>query len=425
MFSFYHRLFICYFYFKDITFKEKNFLFLFGISLNKNNFDAEIIILSPYFLIFMRNTASVKGIFSLLSAFILVFSSCKKDKDNYTIPTSYNFENVDYSGQTSRIGMLSELGTYAKSGNALNSPLLNAQKMKDMFNNSYNPFADTTLNNSGKKLADKTVSSEAFIFEQLMDSLAAVSAFSSNGSPSLGNPGVMTNSSGTKAYLVNGNGVELAQLIEKGLMGTCFYYQATAVYLGEGKMNVDNTTVTPGVGTTMEHHWDEAFGYLGVAKDFPANLTGLKFWGKYLNDRESKLGLNATLMNAFLAGRAAISNDNLGERDVKITSIRRSWELVVAGTAVAYLNDALAAYGNDDAEKHHALSEAYAFIYSLKWGGNATITSSSVDAILTLLGGSSNLLNINFYGISNAQIQNAKDALVNNFSSLAAVKDSL
>lgn len=30
--------FICFFYFTDITFKEKNFLFLFGISLNKNNF---------------------------------------------------------------------------------------------------------------------------------------------------------------------------------------------------------------------------------------------------------------------------------------------------------------------------------------------------------------------------------------------------
>jgi len=351
--------------------------------------------------------------------------SCKKDKDNYTIPTSYNFDNVDFSGQTNRLDMLTELGNYAKSASVPNAAALDALKMKNMFNNINNPFADTSLNNSGKKLADKTVSSEALIFEQLMDSLAVASSYSSNGSPSQGNPGVMTNSSGTKAYLVNANGVELAQLIEKCIMGACFYYQATAVYLGEGKMNVDNITVTPGLGTTMEHHWDEAFGYLGVSKDFPANLTGLKFWGKYLNDRESKLGLNSTLMNAFLSGRAAISNDNLGERDVKITSIRRSWELVVAGTAVAYLNDALAANGSDDAELHHALSEAYAFIYTLKWGGNATITSSSVDAILVSLGGSSNLLNINFYGISNAQIQNAKDALVNNFSSLAAVKDSL
>jgi hypothetical protein len=297
--------------------------------------------------------------------------------------------------------------------------------MKNMFNNLNNPFADTTLNNSGKKLADKTVSSEVLIFEQLMDSLAVVSAYSSNGSPSQGNPGVMTNSSGTKAYLVNANGVELAQLIEKGLMGACFYYQATAVYLGEGKMNVDNVTVTPGLGTSMEHHWDEAFGYLGVPTDFPTNKNGLLFWGKYLNDRESKLGQNATLMNAFLAGRAAITNDNLGERDVKITSIRRSWEQVCAATAIAYLNDAIAAYGVDDAEKHHALSEAYAFVYALKFGGDATIPTSSADVILTSLGGSTNLLQLNFYNTTLSQIQNAKDALVAAFPSLTAVKDTL
>jgi hypothetical protein len=321
--------------------------------------------------------------------------------------------------------MLTELGTYAKSANALNAATLDAQKMKNMFNNLNNPFADTTLNNSGKKLADKTVSSEVLIFEQLMDSLAVVSAFSSNGSPSQGNPGVMTNSSGTKAYIVNANGVELAQLIEKGLMGACFYYQATAVYLGEGKMNVDNVTVTPGLGTSMEHHWDEAFGYLGVPTDFPTNKNGLLFWGKYLNDRESKLGQNATLMNAFLAGRAAITNDNLGERDVKITSIRRSWEQVCAATAIAYLNDAIAAYGVDDAEKHHALSEAYAFVYALKFGGDATIPTSSADVILTSLGGSTNLLQLNFYNTTLSQIQNAKDALVAAFPSLAAVKDTL
>jgi hypothetical protein len=364
--------------------------------------------------------------FFILSLFaIVLLSSCKKDNNKYEIPTSYNFENVNYSGQINRLAMLTELANYAKTANALNAVQLDAVKMKNMFNNLNNPFADSTLNSSGKKLADKTVSSEALIFEQLMDSLAVVSAYSSNGSPSQGNPGVMTNSSGTKAYLVNANGVELAQLIEKGLMGSCFYYQATAVYLGEGKMNVDNITVTPELGTAMEHHWDEAFGYLGVPTDFPANKNGLLFWGKYLNDRESKIGQNATLMNAFLAGRAAISNDNLGERDVKITSIRRSWEQVCVATAISYLNIAIGAYGVDDAEKHHAITEAYAFIYCLKWGGDATIPTTSADVILTTLGGSTNLLQLNFYNTSLSQLQNAKDALVAAFPSLAAVKDSL
>jgi hypothetical protein len=358
-------------------------------------------------------------------ALLLCLQACKKEDNKYQIPTTYNFDNVDFSGQIYRLSMLTELGTYAKSGNALNASTLDATLMKNMFNNTYNPFTDSTLNSSGKKLADKTVSSEVAIFEQLMDSLAATSAFTSNASPAPGVAGVMTNSNGSKSYLVNGKGVELAQVIEKGLMGACFYYQATAVYLGEGKMNVDNETVTPGQGTAMEHHWDEAFGYLGVPLDFPGNQSGLRFWGKYLNDRESKLGLNATLMNAFLAGRAAISNKNLAERDVKITTIQRNWELVVAGTAVSYLNSAIAAFNNDAAEKHHSLSEGYAFVYALKFGGNASISTAAVDAILTSLGGSNNLLELNFYNTSLSQIQNAKEALIAAFSSLASVKDSL
>jgi hypothetical protein len=362
----------------------------------------------------------------ILSFVLLLFiTSCEKDKNKYQIPTTYNFDNVDYSGQTARIAMLTELGNYAKSGNTLNPPVLDGIRMKDMFNNRYSPFAEASLNSNAKKLADKTVSTEVGIFEQLMDSLSYTSSLSLSNSPNLGVAGVMSNSSGTKHYLVNANGVELAQLIEKGLMGACLFFQSSAVYLGDGKMNVDNETVTPGLGTAMEHHWDEAFGYLGVPLDFPNNLTGLKFWGKYLNDRNSTLGLNSTLMNDFIAGRAAISNKNLSERDVKILSIRRNWELVIAATAVAYLNDAISSFSTDAAEKHHALSEGYAFIYSLKWGGNPTISSANVNNLLTSLGGSSNLLQINFYNTTLSEVQNVKDALVATFPGLQSVKDIL
>ena len=72
---------------------------------------------------------------------------------------------------------------------------------------------------------------------------------------------------------MDANGIEYTQLIEKGLMGAVFYYQITNVYLGDGKMDVDNADqVDPDNGkyyTTMEHHWDEAFGYFSDAVDFP------------------------------------------------------------------------------------------------------------------------------------------------------------
>ena len=57
----------------------------------------------------------------------------------------------------------------------------------------------------------------------------------------------------SKSYLFNERGVEPAQIIEKGLMGACFYYQATAEYMGSVKMDVDNELVNAGEGTEMEH----------------------------------------------------------------------------------------------------------------------------------------------------------------------------
>ena len=366
-----------------------------------------------------------KSIIALLFVGLFVISSCKKPDDGYEIPTAYNFENVDFSGQTKRLSMLAELSAYAKSANAVGANPVDATILKNMYANAGDPFADTTLNSSGKQLKDKTVSTEQTVMEAIMDALALASDSTNNNAPQNGVAGVATDASGTKHYLLNANGVELAQVLEKGLMGACFYYQATAVYFGSGKMAVDNLAVTPGQGTNMEHHWDEAFGYFGVPTDFPTNTTDLKFWGKYCNEFNGSLGLNTTIMNGFLAGRAAISNDDLPERDVKITTIRRGWELLCAGSALHYINEALESFTTDAAIKHHTLSEAYAFIYSLKWGGDATISSADVDVILNALGASSDPLQANFYIATETGLENAKTALVNAFAGLNAVKDTI
>lgn len=373
----------------------------------------------------MRTRNFQKFAFMALAVFSLSLTSCDKNKDNYTVPTTYGFENVSYSGQATRLAMLEELGTYAKSANLVNASALDVNVMKNMFSNSNDPFSDTALNTADKQLKSKTVSSEQAVLEEIIDSLAVASASTSNTTPSNGVAGIVQNNDGTKSYLVNANGVELAQVLEKGIMGACFYYQATAVYLGSGKMDVDNETVVEGEGTEMEHHWDEAFGYLGVPTDFPLNVTDVKFWGKYTDGRNSTLGNASTLMNAFLAGRAAISADDLDTRDLKIIEVRRQWELVCAATAVHYLNSGNDAFSTDAAVKHHTLSEAYAFIYSLKWGGDATISTTEVDAILNTLAGSTNPLEANLYNTTTTDIANAKAALVNAFSSLNAIQDDL
>ena len=91
---------------------------------------------------------------------------------------------------------------------------------------------------------------------------------------------------GVKTYAFDEFGFEPVQLVEKGIMGATFFYQAVSVYMSEDKIGnaVDNSEVDPINGTTMEHHWDEAFGYFGVGVDVPTTIPN-DFWGKYSNFR--------------------------------------------------------------------------------------------------------------------------------------------
>ncbi|MFT7449777.1 MAG: hypothetical protein ACI9VN_000485 [Patescibacteria group bacterium] len=209
--------------------------------------------------------------FNLLTLGALVlFSACSKDDENaetYTVPTTYDFENVSYGGQEQRIGQLAELTSYMKTANVANTAL-DVDRLKAMYAN------DPTLANwngtyeDSKQIKSKTFEQVQGTFETLLEDMAATSQPGSLG-------GVVSSANGEKNYLLNENGVEYTQVISKGLMGALLYYQAVEVYLGDGKMGSDNVTVTEGEGTEMEHAWDEAFGYFGVPKTFPADTEPL------------------------------------------------------------------------------------------------------------------------------------------------------
>lgn len=329
-----------------------------------------------------------------------LFSSCSEDKDDspsYTVPQAYNFENVNYSGQTDRISMLTELDAYVKTGNK--GTLLDAQKMKNMYANANAPFAEAKLNTSGKQLKDKTIVSAQSLFESYFD--AAANASLSAGTPALkGKAGLLTTADGTK-YLVDANGVEPAQIIQKGLMGAVFYFQAVESYLTEAKTGVavDNTTVTPGEGTKMEHHFDEAFGYFGAPVDFPANLNNLKFWASYSNKVNPSTGTNKAMMDAFLKGRAAISAKDMKGKDEAVATIRTEWEKLVAASAILELNQAKANLA-DQAKKSHYLSEAMGFMMSLKFKSDRKITDAQHQEAMAKLG-------TNFYDTTAADINAA------------------
>lgn len=358
-----------------------------------------------------------RKLLTLIICTAILWAGCSKDdnEDNgYDIPATYTFTDdsgnstVDFSGQTARMDQLSEMVTYMKTANTV-GVTLDAQVLKDMYaNTNDNGGGNFSFTAAGKQLKSKTFELDQTMFETWMDSIALAST--ATGAGSAGVAGVVESNDGSKAYLFSANGIEYTQLIEKGLMGAVFYYQATTVYLGDDKMNVDNTTAVDAANgkyyTTMEHHWDEAFGYFTDAVDFPTNGTD-RFWGKYSNSRDAVLGCNEAIFDAFVEGRAAISNDDLDKRSEIIATIRTEWERVVAATAVAYLKDAKSNFA-DDALRNHELSEAIAFVLSLKYNTQKSISNTQIDNVLNILGD-------NLYQITVADIDSAKDELVTIF----------
>jgi hypothetical protein len=361
-----------------------------------------------------------------LVSFTFLLASCSKDDDatitqpTINLPETYNFENVSYTGQENRLDMLSEITTYMKTAN--NGAALDKTTLENMFLNSGYTWDNPSLAGSTKKLGDKVSPDVQSSFGNWFTAIETASKSTTAGSN--GTAGVVTSNSGSKAYLFDENGIEHIQLIEKGAMGAVFYYQATEIYFGDGKMNVDNETVNEGKGTDMQHHWDEAFGYFGVPINFASDgftyTSGEdydRFWAKYTNGRDDVLGLNKTLMTSFIKGRDAIGRKDYEDRDEAIAEIRTNWEKVSAATAIHYLNDAKTNFA-DDALRMHELSEAYAFIWNLKFNpeqklSDAQIQNDILDTYFT-----------NLYTISIADINAVRDMLSTAYG-FDAVKDAL
>lgn len=347
--------------------------------------------------------------FILLSMTVLFFGSCNDDTDDvaepkYDIPTTYNFDNVSYTGQTDRLAMLLEMKSYMKGSRTGGE--LDADRLKAMYANDANNAGFTRAYT--KQIKSKTFEAEQAKFEALMDEVVIASRSTVAGSE--GVSGVIKSLDGAKSYLIGDDGLDHAQLIEKGLMGACFYYQGTSVYMGADRMNVDNETVEEGKGTKMEHHWDEAFGYVGVPKDFPTNTDGIVHWGDYSNKRNAVLGSNQPFMDAMLKGRAAITNKDLDTRDAAIAEAREWWELVSVASALHYLNVSIEKF-DDIAILGHSLSEGIGFTYSLKFNEGKKIDNSKIDELLTLMGGSADFATMNLYQINKADLETAKQEL--------------
>lgn len=347
---------------------------------------------------------------------VVLFTSCNQDSGigELEVPLTYQFERngastVDYSGQAERLDMLALMSSYMKSSNTIGATALDAQLLKEMFANENNPFDGRIFT---KDLKSKCFQNDVPVFEAMMDDLAQASQ--ATGTASSGTAGVLVDGSSdpNSGYRVNANGVELREVIEKGLMGAVFFYQAMEVYLSGDRMgSVGNENLEEGKNyTPMEHYFDEAFGYFGIPMDFPNMVTidDARFWGKYCNSRDNGLyeGINDEIATAFRTARAAIVAKNYEMRDEAIQTIQQKWAIIIASTAVDYLRVGLRTSGEPNYKRHHALSEAIGFLLALNYhfeGGNSKYPPHYSQ---THIGHAQTKLNVNsnLYELTDSQI---------------------
>lgn len=372
-----------------------------------------------------------------LPMLLVVITSCSDDdalatnpEFNYTVPQTYVFERnglttVDYSGQTARIYMLEEMGNYIKT-NATNGTPVDPAFLLEMYNNTNNRFAGVGLNTSGKQLKDKTAASKDYFSlflgggstsEQVSVRSIFEASFTTAAEASTGNVASQAVAGyyldGSSKRLFASNGLEPQQIFLKGMMGACFMDQVVNNYLSKHKLddasnrehNTNKVLEADKSYTTMEHNWDEAYGYIYGGDNLTADSNVFKFWSSYINqvNADSDFNTLTTDINlAFRTGRAAIVANDYEVRDEQIDIIKTKLALVPAVRAVYYLQEGKAKLpqGDGGAKAFHALSEAYGFIMSLRYtnkpGTDAPYFSKTeVDEMLaTLVSGTTGLWDI-------------------------------
>ncbi|QWX82735.1 DUF4856 domain-containing protein [Cellulophaga sp. HaHaR_3_176] len=357
----------------------------------------------------------------------LLFVSCDNDDNDsveeiegITNPSLYMFERdgistVSFDGQTTRILMAGETVDALRAFDTATETSLNAMFAHE---EGANDFSDTALNSSDKSLRSKVAASSDFFAANTTEAAIIKADFegyiagqinevfpNENTVASAGVAGQIAD--GTSTRYVNANGLEYNQMFAKSLLGALMTDQILNNYLStsvldaeSNRENNDNDVLEDGkTYTSMEHKWDEAYGYIyGTSENIAnPNLTigeDDKFLNEYtgrVNDDADFSTIASEIFEAFKLGRAAIVAKQYDVRDEQAEIIREKISEVIAVRGIYYLQQAKTKIVSEERTgSFHALSEAYGFVYSLRFtrkpGTNTPFFSKEeVDGLLLQL----------------------------------------
>jgi len=363
----------------------------------------------------------------LLVATVISCDVSDSDSDiDLETPASYEFtrngeSTVSFTGQTARIRMAMELNDAMMDfDNSTEELLLQMYRNQTADGGDANPFSESSLNEETKSVKEKVAASADYFSSNTAASAQIKSDFEEWISAQvnevfpnenvLAEPGVPGQiADGSTARYVNAKGLEYDQLVAKGLNGALMADQMLNNYLstsvldaGTNREDNDNEVLVNGSNyTTMEHKWDEAYGYVfGNAANTANPLPNLgdaddflnKYLGRLLGDPDFE-NIPQEIFDAFALGRAAIVAGEYDIRDQQAQIIREKISEMIGIRAVYYLQSAknlLDQESPDYGGAFHDLSEGYGFIYSLQFTrvpntDQPYLTNAEVDGYLAQL----------------------------------------
>ncbi|TYZ10978.1 DUF4856 domain-containing protein [Hymenobacter lutimineralis] len=348
----------------------------------------------------------------------------KMDTSTLTASSKYTESFKDASGQSTvdltaanqRLDMFTEFNTYMAQV-AVAAPAvpatLDEAKLRGLYANTGGYFTTAELNTSGLSLRGSTAASfpatnaEAArtYIEQSISQLATASQSVNN----VATPG---NAGRLGRYLVDANGYEVNQVIQKALIGAVLLDQINNLLLTDNALKADNSKVVAGkTYSELEHNWDLAYGFLTKNAIMTTDIAATpreRFLAGYLNEKNGQA--SPAVYMAFLKGRAAIVNNDAAGVKAQAEIIRTELEKTIALAAVSYLNNWKAASALD--VKAHALGEGLGFIYSLrfctKYGADAAFSDNLLAGLMSGSQGA--------WSLTNAQADAAVNAIKAKFN---------
>lgn len=301
-------------------------------------------------------------------------------------------KTVDLTEGNLHLLMMADLVTYAATSNS-GTAKLDSNLLKNKFANFNSPFATipsgvtgytvAQLNSSVVQLRNATgvSSNQTAVWDKLEGFFSGIDVASASiaDTAKAGLAGkVFTvpnpTTGAVSKYLLDAQGVELNQLIQKGLIGSFEYDYIANVLLSDNSINsADNSRLVTGKNyTQLEHNWDVAFGLLTLNKVYAINATntsstGERYLGSYLREYGNSAFDNDYLKihPAFLKGRAAVVNNDLEEAKAQAKIIKTIIEKVMARAGAEYIKKWKE--NTDQAAGKHQLAEGLGFVYSLRF----------------------------------------------------------